>query len=388
MADNSQPSAKVIDWGSEKALPPRAPHCADGERSPVQEDPMEDPPLDTMANLSSDVDCLLIGPRATGKTSFIGSLEQACLLGSNGPYQLRLFGSSRLHRQTQRVVRSITSTREISSEPTEESATHVCDVGLHNRHTGLRRVSNLRIREEPGCRFFTTDEERHACAALWPEPDPPRERCLVLFIDSLNPDIPTWRGQLPGIVGRLRRSPRNIETGSGSGLAQAQVLGVDRILILLTKVDLLCLELLRHTSSLNQLTGYHSTPLDLARRIDPVQQAVEFFGQANLTMLRSLVAQNGDLAIGLVSAAGFDPRSGQSLLAGAIHCDEIIKHWTPYGVRDAFYFMMYGEPTGHLAVPQQAGTIAPAWRRMPMRRAHTCVPDDRNTANGKHRLTT
>jgi hypothetical protein len=148
-----------------------------------------------------------------------------------------------------------------------------------------------------------------------------------------------------GATNRSRlRSVRPARTQrNGNSTRYRTCLVADRFLLLLTQVDKLC-----------DLAPDGILPRDLAHLIDPIAQAKQVLGPAFLRTLRNSVSPNGQMAVGICSAFGFHPDDGNPFADNAGRPkiwkpdlgDEMLKHWTPFGVREAIYFVLTGNCRG------------------------------------------
>jgi hypothetical protein len=123
-------------------------------------------------------------------------------------------------------------------------------------------------------------------------------------------------------------------------------LNVDRFLLLLTQVDKLC----------HQLPKSLDRTIRFAEMIDPVEQARELLGVSVLKTIRSFLKPNACFAVGVISAMGFHPRTGNPfadvdgtpLNLRSETGEEILRRWTPFGIRDAIYFLATGKCRGRV----------------------------------------
>lgn len=167
--------------------------------------------------------------------------------------------------------------------------------------------------------------------------------------------VMSWKRRLDEAVGKKSRryyqSRRplngngngNRGNGNGTRVRQQQCLAADRFLLLLTQIDKLC------DQFPNQVV-----PLDVAKMIDPIAQARHLLGPAFLSRIFKAVSPNGQVAVGVCSAMGFHPdtgtpfadRVGKPFSWSSELGDELLRSWTPFGVRDAIYFMATGNCRG------------------------------------------
>ena len=141
----------------------------------------------------------------------------------------------------------------------------------------------------------------------------------------------------------------------------SRFLGAKRVLLLLTKVDLLAYEVLegfrRPTEDLELLPTAELVkglrPRKMADMIDPIEQVRNTLGVSVLNTIRSRLAPGTEFGIGLTSAGGFDSASGEGFLdsggqplSARTDGEDILRHWHPFGIYDALYFILTGKAQG------------------------------------------
>jgi hypothetical protein len=116
-------------------------------------------------------------------------------------------------------------------------------------------------------------------------------------------------------------------------------LSVERFLLLLTQVDKLCYKM--------------DNPARYAGLIDPVEQARDLLGIPLLNSIRSALKPGAAFAVGVNSAWGFRPDGepfadpdGTPINLADESGEDILKRWTPFGIRDAIYFIATGRCRG------------------------------------------
>lgn len=191
------------------------------------------------------------------------------------------------------------------------------------------------------------------------------------------------KGRLDVSLGKKSRrrshSPRSLNgngngrgaNGNGTRVRQQQFLAADRFLLLLTQIDKVC-------------DGFPNeiVPLDVANMIDPIAQARHLLGPFFLNRIFKAISPNGQVAVGICSAMGFHPdtgtpfanRVGTPFSWSSELGNEVLRSWTPFGVRDALYFMATGNCRGTvreltkdmLMMPNGTSEIGPqkgSWRK-------------------------
>jgi hypothetical protein len=121
-------------------------------------------------------------------------------------------------------------------------------------------------------------------------------------------------------------------------------LNVERFLLLLTQVDKLCY----------QLTPSFDRTIRFAEMIDPVEQARDLLGVPVMKTIQTMLKPGARFAVGVISATGFHPVTGdpfadvdgRPLNLASESGEDILRRWTPYGIRDAIYFLATGECRG------------------------------------------
>lgn len=117
--------------------------------------------------------------------------------------------------------------------------------------------------------------------------------------------------------------------------------------MLLTKIDQYC------ARALNGLPVDHSlgnlTALELAERLDPIETARSLLGVPILRSIQSAMKLEATLAIGVSSAGGFQKNgvpfldaNGSVVSQATAKREELFKDWTPFGVREAVHFLVFG----------------------------------------------
>jgi hypothetical protein len=154
------------------------------------------------------------------------------------------------------------------------------------------------------------------------------------------------------LLGNSRRRHHSSQNGNGSRvrpnangtrIREQQCLVADRFLLLLTQIDKLC------DRFPNEIL-----PIDVAKMIDPIAQARHLLGPSFLNRIFKAISPNGQVAIGICSSMGFHPdtgtpfsdRFGNPFSWSSELGNELLRSWTPFGVREAIYFMATGNCRG------------------------------------------
>ena len=89
------------------------------------------------------------------------------------------------------------------------------------------------------------------------------------------------------------------------------------------------------------------TAARLAFLIDPIQQARVVLGNTILPGLRAAMRPDATLAVGVTSAGGFLPDTGEAFLSTQRErlttTDENLNDWQPFGVREVLRFLATGQ---------------------------------------------
>jgi hypothetical protein len=226
-------------------------------------------------------------------------------------------------------------------------------------------------------------------------------RHLILCVDASAPRSDLWRTYLPRLVGKLvegrpegpvgaeestadvssedqeswrvklrrfwGRGPRN-QVVRRRARSIGHGLPFERVLVLLTKMDQFAADALdqlteardwlnkqptanRESTHASLVHLTELTPEDLLRRLAPVDQAREILGASLLQRIRSAMSPSTQIAVGLSSAGGFK-RDGHPFFGSkgtperllGVSQEDVLRHWVPFGVREAMLFMATGEP--------------------------------------------
>lgn len=169
---------------------------------------------------------------------------------------------------------------------------------------------------------------------------------LVLCVNAANPELKTLVRELPPLLSRIRAEQRHVH--------------FDRILLLLTQADRIAARYLQAVKDFGKDGAVKpspalrylcdtATPEQLCQLIDPLGLACDVLGKEIVHALWQSVSPRSKFGIGLCSAWGFDADSGASFVDDAEDQDQYASdqswlRWSPFGVREALYFILNGDP--------------------------------------------
>lgn len=204
---------------------------------------------------------------------------------------------------------------------------------------------------------------------------------LVLTVDLSNPEPDVLSGNLADLLGRCSvdvtcappPSPWLFRLRRRLGLTREQPPAAQRLrrlacrnfLLLLTKADrIVSPEILGAAQGGSFRAGAfsRSTPLEVARRLDPLGQALQAVGRSNLLTILNALQPGSRFAIGACSSWGFLPnghafmnRAGTDpVMSGHEGRADRVRLWNPYGVQDALRFMVSGSAGGAVRLVTRA----------------------------------
>ena len=335
---------------------------------------------------------ILIGPAASGKTSLVGSFEQAVSAPSKDHLELRLHAAN---DACQEVLSSALS-RLLDEGKAQTSTTASEDLAFTLEVRPNRRSMNVLMADAQGHSMFTGNnrhmagvDERRTIETLereWKSAD-----CLLLLIpaerDEADSAVPISQEVSQGLSHLTRKMlvrhiPAPPQTPSwwqrlfGTNAATPENsprLPFKRILILITKADLVAQSLLDdyHHWQVEQRdpNGYRAecplpaalqarknlTARDVAEAMEPVSSARRILTEKVLNQIVKDVRDDCKVAVSFVSVKGFS-RAGHPIankIGQAVpppgeamsrqFRDKIVREWNPWGLRAALYFLATGE---------------------------------------------
>lgn len=334
-----------------------------------------------------DGNCLIIGPSQVGKTTLLAALQRACHLPGQDDYKLEFVAegntSSRLTRKIVDIITELKAGPNATGPESLEQRETDYPFMIHATTQGggvMRRPERTSVRvvahDGPGGAFFPRGGEAHS-----PEYERWRSRLaedgrtagsMILCVDSTEPEA----NLLEAYLGELIYDMSNLDTINEKEPLEQRLyrwvrkrparpyrpykrrcLNVKRFLLLLTKIDLLCAGMGSYDKSLK--------PARFAGMIDPIEQSRQLLGEHLLNKIRDALHPRASFAVGITSAWGFHPVSGEPFAGpdgrpGAAEGErgvEVLPYWRPFGVRDAIFYIATGKCRGTVSEvgPQHLG---------------------------------
>jgi hypothetical protein len=292
--------------------------------------------------------CIVIGPPGSGKTGFLQAIERACQVPVDEHYRIRVVPFGRTASLMGQAISSFTTGQGLG-QPFEVIDSLQFGVGIRRGSKGSQRYSaetflEMIFKELPSRVAFPGSPIINGSRPQEATEEVRTADSLVLLVDALDPRTELWYEHLPIILDSFRES-------------NARYLRVDRILVLLSRVDLLCDAVMRphrlagkaSPRSFKRLAG--ATPADLAHAIDPLEQTCELLGKPILKAVLDVLRPGASLAVGIVSAGGFVHKSGEPLWNATGQCwscqggasSSALRLWEPYGIREAVLYLAIGQ---------------------------------------------
>lgn len=319
--------------------------------------------------------CVIMGPTQVGKTMLLAAIQRACHQPGLDDFKLRFVAEGNTGSRLAKIAVKIIKQRQAQqpeatgSEGKEEAE---YPFWIHASSTksrlGLQPKThsvNMVVNDGPGGALFPAENlPLSGDIEEWQKKlvrDGREASALVLCVDSMRPRADLLESYLPDVIGKMSKLDRQTERVpfaeralgwirwrpvSPSRSYDGRWLKADRFLLLLTKIDLLCQNVDRFDPSF--------TPEGIARLINPVEQARGLLGVHLLNTIHAALKSEAKFAIGVTSAWGFSPVSkepfaGPDGLPGAAPGEtgeDLLPDWTPFGIRDAMYFIATGECRG------------------------------------------
>ncbi|MCP4661610.1 MAG: hypothetical protein GY856_39925 [bacterium] len=347
--------------------------------------------------------CLVVGPSAAGKTMLLLAIGRACDQPFEGQPDLTFIPQPSIAELMRRAVEIFIRPRErlLATQRPEQRDFEIST--FKPRRWWQRRphrfFKSFTIADGPGGALFppeARDREayRHFVPALLQAGQ--QASSIIFCVDAARPRSDLWQAYLPWLLSKMviaRRIPRRRFLERGRTFLWDKLpdelrtarwlrsfwyrffeprtepirrLTADRVLLLLTKIDQLAFETVegyRDSGPSDEAAADASSlgglsPAELAAMIDPLQQVLHTVDIAILNMIRSALKPGAQFAIGITSAAGFDPESGECFLdphgkpirLSPSTKDDLLRRWRPYGIYDAMYFILTGEARGTVRV--------------------------------------
>jgi hypothetical protein len=325
------------------------------------------PPVAPEAETDTGQSCIMIGPAASGKTTLLTAIKRACDLPSQDGLNLEFIPEKATAEKIKTAIDKITNRQEghpatgdVRNYPFE---VHVSAKAPNFWSQPLEADLHI-VMSDGGGGFLlpTVDISKDVISqdnrnqlineAL-------NATSMILCVDITRPGSTLLEKELAISFAEMARpivfsSPVHWTTQLWSKLQRRPIppgrarrkrcLNVDRFLLLLTQVDKLCYRL---PSSIDRTIRF-------AEMIEPVEQARDLLGVPVLKTIQSFLKPGARFAVGVISAMGFHPLTGDPfadvdgtpLNLASESGEDILRRWTPYGIRDAIYFLATGECRG------------------------------------------
>lgn len=319
--------------------------------------------------------CVMIGPSGSGKTTLLLAIGRACDLPEDDSVKLEFVAETQTAQLMRESVRRIAAGLQGPDVTLNRREQYPFSIHISARPSGLLAspveedlyivMSDIGgetlFPEEGG---FVADRLSGRAAQV----DAARQaQSLIFCVDAANPRGHFLEQELPVLFSEMltevavdvevpwQQRLRERFRPNGRALPRRRrkrLLNVDRFLLLLTQTDRLC---------------YGMTD---ARRfvamIEPVEQARDLLGPRLLNIINSSLKPGASFAVGVSSAWGFNPLrggpfagpDGRPILLGSETPREVLKRWTPYGIRDAIYFIATGHCRGTVKRVQPADLLS------------------------------
>lgn len=310
--------------------------------------------------------CIMLGPAASGKTTLLTAIKRACDLPSDDGLNLEFVPEKATAEKIKTAIDKIIN-RQDGHEATQGIGNYPFEVHVNAKAPNfwsppLEADLHVVMSDGGGGYLLPSDDDNDAIrlkyrneligAAL-------NAASMILCVDITKPGSTLLEKELAISFAEMARpvtfsSPVHWTTQLWSRLQRRPIppgrrrrkrcLNVDRFLLLLTQVDKLCY----------QLPPSIERPIRFADMIDPVEQARELLGVPVLRTIQSMLKPDARFAVGVISAMGFHPVTGDPfadidgtpLNLASESGEDILRRWTPYGIRDALYFLATGECRG------------------------------------------
>lgn len=323
-------------------------------------------PVAPAAVAARNQSCVMIGPPGSGKTTLLAAIKRACDLPAQDGLNLDFIAERETAVLIKRAINGIINrrvgfkgTEGVHNYPFEvhvrAEAPHFWSAPLEDElHVVMNDGGGEYLLpptddQDPRAKVYRNELIRAALNAssmvLCVDIDTPGRMLLEteLAISLAEMSAPSeyespvhWKTQ---VWNRLRRRP-----ALPPRVRMKRSLSANRFLLLLTQVDKLCYRL---PPSIERTIRF-------AEMIDPVEQARELLGVSVLRTISSMLKPGARFAVGVVSAMGFHPVTGDPfadidgtpLGLASESGEDILRRWTPFGIRDAIYFLATGNCRG------------------------------------------
>lgn len=309
-----------------------------------------------------EADCVFVGMTETGKTQFLLSAAQACNQRRPGEPELDFVAAEGTSGLIEAAVRFITGRGERLGSTTKAetyrfSITRQPEPGSRRSPPGEAKTVHMAIEDGPGGALVPAEPGAdRASVQRWREDmlaGAKVAKSLVLFVNAHAPKSDVLWQHLPRLI-------KDMLPDDGR---DRSVLGVDRFLVLFTKIDLVCEDIIDDlaSSARRHEFGARLTPREVADKLDPLENGRWWLGVEPLQMIRAALRRDASLAVGLASPGGFRLSTGRAFLNefgrvattdDLIDPEALLREWTPFGVREALSFAAFGDSASTVRILQ------------------------------------
>lgn len=343
-------------------------------RAREPDEPPGDPGIRTRRPIplkaASSQSCVMLGPSKSGKTTLLTAIKRACDQPADDGLDLEFIPSKETAERIKIAIHNIVERKE-GHEATKDVGSFPFDIHISAKapnfwsppvEDDLYVVMSdgggefLLPSREAGDKEQTTETFRRqlieaACKA----------KSMILCIDVTRPGGTILEKELAISFSEMTKPTSVSSKVHWTAKLWAWVrrrpvpqprkrlkkcLNADRFLLLLTQVDKLC----------HRLPQNIDRTVRFAEMIDPVEQARELLGVPVLKTIQNVLKPEAKFAVGVISAMGFHPRTGDPfadidgtpLNLDSESGEDVLRRWTPFGIRDAIYFLATGKCRGRV----------------------------------------
>ncbi|HKR13073.1 MAG TPA: hypothetical protein VJT15_13520 [Pyrinomonadaceae bacterium] len=309
--------------------------------------------------------CVMLGPARSGKTTLLTAIKRACDQPANDGLNLEFIPGEETARKIKNAINQIAN-RQQGHQATADVKEFPFEVHLSAKAPHLWSPpveEDLYVVMSDGGGGFLLPSDDKIDKTFRPKliETARTARSLILCVDISNPASTTLEKELAICFAEMSKLTPTWSTVHWTAKFWAWLrrkpvpqprkrmrscLNVDRFLLLLTQVDKLC----------HQLPQGIDRTVRFAEMIDPVEQARELLGVPVLKTIQNSLKPSAQFAVGVISAMGFHPRTGDPfadvdgtpLNLDSESGEDILRRWTPFGIRDAIYFLATGKCRGRV----------------------------------------
>jgi hypothetical protein len=307
----------------------------------------------------SEQSCVMLGPVKSGKTTLLTAIKRACDQPANDGLNLEFIPGAETAKRIKIAVNNIVekqqgheATKDVKAFPFE---VHVTARPPHFWSPPLEEDLYVVMSDGGGGFLLPIDDKIDQEFRPKLIESARTAKSLILCVDISNPGSTTLEKELAISFAEMSKPTVTWSTVHWRAKFWAWIrrqpmplprkrmkscLNVERFLLLLTQVDKLC----------HQLPQGIDRTVRFAEMIDPVEQARELLGVPVLKTIQNSLKPGAQFAVGVISAMGFHPRTGDPfadvdgtpLNLDSESGEDILRRWTPFGIRDAIYFLATG----------------------------------------------